>query len=160
MKKETIIDVTINDKEDYINKFNENKLSKDFISYILEECKGESLNNLIVFKIRLNYNATLEEQNKLVNMIKSSCEVDVKENQFHLSQSLVRKILLFLLGILFLIISYFDIIHNNFILSEISLIVGWVAIWEVVYAHIFEDSKMRIKIKRLKQLSKSKIIFE
>ena len=66
--------------------------------------------------------------------------------------------LIFLLGIIFLYMSY--ILKINFVLSETILIIGWVAIWEAAYAWLFESDKIKIRIKRLKKLSTCDIKFE
>ena len=41
-----------------------------------------------------------------------------------------------------------------------TLIVGWVAIWEAVYVWMFVRDKNNIKIKRLKKLANCEIKFE
>ena len=69
-----------------------------------------------------------------------------------------KNIAISLLGVLFLYLYYF--IKINFVLSEMILIVGWVAIWEAVYAWLFVRDKDNIKIKRLKKLANCEIKFE
>lgn len=42
-----IIEITLNEKEDYLNKFNHKRISKDLNDYILEECRRIDLNDSI-----------------------------------------------------------------------------------------------------------------
>ena len=60
-------------------------------------------------------------------------------------------------GILFLFIYY--LFKRIEVFSEIMLILGWLAIWESTYSFIFNGLSLKIKIKRLKEITKAKINF-
>lgn len=64
---------------------------------------------------------------------------------------------LLLIGISFVIASYFFGHAIGEILEEILMVFGWVALWEVAYAIFFTDASRRRKIKRNNQIIKSNI---
>ena len=57
-----IINIELNKKEDYINKFNNKRISQDLNNYILEEIKTVELNNKITIEINHNFKMNNEEQ--------------------------------------------------------------------------------------------------
>lgn len=76
-----------------------------------------------------------------------------------LRHSNLKKMIVFFIGIILIYLHYFKDISDNKVISEVILVIGWVAIWEAAYTWLFENSKNRIKTKRLKQLAKCKINF-
>lgn len=150
--------INIDNEDDYISKYNSNNLSNDLSNYIYEECKGKPFNNKIGIIIKSNFKLNEEKQKDIVNKIHNNYKMDLDENLLILKYSTIKKMLIFLLGILCLYLSYF--LKINFVLSETILIIGWVAIWEAAYACLFESDKNKIKIKRIKKLSTCDIKFE
>ena len=150
--------INIDNEDDYINKYNSNNLSNDLSNYIYEECKGKPFNNKIGIIIKCSFKLNEEKQKDIVNKIHNNYKIDLEENLLIIKYSTIKKIAIFLLGILCLYLSYF--LKINFVLSETVLIIGWVAIWEAAYAWLFESDKNKIKIKRLKKLSTCNIKFE
>ena len=63
MKKQ--IDIHLNNKEDYKNKYNENILSYELSNYILEETKGISTNKKIEFIISSDFEIDNKEKNNI-----------------------------------------------------------------------------------------------
>jgi len=160
MNKKEIIKIMIDKEEDYLDKFNDDKLSQDLSNYILEECRGVPLKKSIALDIKFDYQASDLEKEKIVRLIRKNYGIEVKENLIYLKHSLWRKLSIFTIGIIFLLIYYFTDETNNFLFSEIALILGWGAIWETVYAYALDDNKRRIRTKRLKKITKCEIIFE
>ncbi len=54
-QKETVIEISFDEKDDYINQFNQQKLSSDLSNYILEECRGKSLSNRITLNMKIKF---------------------------------------------------------------------------------------------------------
>ena len=152
---EVIINI---ENDNYINKYNSNNLSKDLSNYIYEECKGKPFNNKILILIKTNIELTEDKQKDIINKIHNNYKSDLEENLLIIKYSTIKKMLIFLLGIIFIYVSY--VIKINFVLSETILIIGWVTVWEAAYAWLFESDKIRLKIKRLKKLSNCNIKFE
>lgn len=150
--------INIDNEDDYINKYNSNNLSAELSNYIYEECKGKPFNNKISILIKSNFKLKEEKRKDIVNKIHNNYKIDLEENLLIIKYSAIKKMLIFVLGIIFLYMSY--ILKINFVLSETILIIGWVAIWEAAYAWLFESDKIRIRIKRLKKLSVCDIKFE
>ena len=160
MKKETIINMTFDEKDDYISQFNENKLSNKLSNYILDECRGKPLKNKITLNIKMNYRNSNKEKEEFIKMIHNNYKDDLKEYMLILKRSIIKKIIIFFIGVVLIYLAYFKDIMDNEVISEIILIIGWVAIWEVAYTWFFESDKNRIMVKRLKQLIKCNINFK
>ena len=158
MKKETIIEISFEEK-DYINQFNNTKLSNSLSNYILEECRGKSLANRITLNVKTNFKISVQEKEEFIKMVHENYKTDLEEYTLVLKHSNLKKILIFFIGIVLIYLSYFKEISNNEVISEVILIIGWVAIWEAAYTWFFESDKNRIKAKRLKQLAKCQINF-
>ena len=157
MNNETIIEISFDEKDDYINQFNENKLS-NYLSN-LDECKGKSLANRITLNVKVNFKMSSKEKEEFKKMIHENYKSDLSEYMLILKYSNLKKMIVFFAGIILIYLHYFKDISNNKIISEVILVIGWVAIWEAAYTWLFENSKNRVKIKRLKQLTKCKINF-
>ena len=150
--------INIDNEDDYINKYNSNNLSNDLSNYIYEECKGKPINNKVTIIIKTKYKIKDKEKEDIINKIHNNYKTDLNEQLLMIKYSNIKNFAIFLLGVLFLYLYYF--IKINFVLSETILIVGWVAIWESVYAWLFERDKNNIRIKRLKKLANCEIKFE
>ena len=160
MNNETIIEISFDEKDEYINQFNENKLSNYLSNYILDECRGKPLKNKITLNIKMNYRISNKEKEEFIKMIHNNYKDDLKEYMLILKRSIIKKIIIFFIGVVLIYLAYFKDIMDNEVISEIILIIGWVAIWEVAYTWFFESDKNRIMVKRLKQLIKCNINFK
>lgn len=153
-----IIKINLNEKNDYVSKFNNNILSSELNQYILEECKGYSLGSEIVMEISCNYEMNSNEKGKIIDMIRSSFGTEISEMLVNRKRNIIIDIFVFIAGI-FAIIA--NIIFSDFpIISEFTLVVSWVLIWEGVHDLIFHGFKNKVDIERKRQLTKCKIIFK
>ena len=159
MNKETIIAISFDEKDDYINQFNNNKLSNSLSNYILEECRGKSLANRITLNVKTNFKISVQEKEEFIKMVHENYKTDLEEYTLVLKHSNLKKIIIFFIGIILIYLAYFNDIVSNKVISEVILVIGWVAIWEAAYTWLFESNENRIKIKRLKQLAKCQINF-
>lgn len=159
MNKETMIEISFDEKDDYINQFNENKLSNNLSNYILDECRGKSLANRITLNVKVNFKISSKEKEEFVKMVHENYKSDLEEYMLILRHSNLKKVIIFFVGVILIYLSYFKDIGNTKVISEVILVIGWVAIWEAAYTWLFENSQNRVTIKRLKQLAKCKINF-
>lgn len=159
VKENKYIDITLNSFEDVTSKFNETTLNEELSNYIFKECIGISIKNNIIIRIKPLFNMTKEQKDMLVDMIRANYGIDVSENLMHIKYENIKKLLLIILGIVFVLLSEIVDLSNVIIINEVFLIIGWVAIWEAVYSIIFVDLKRKFEIKRLKQLTRCKIEF-
>ena len=79
------------------------------------------------------------------------------ELEYEIELGNIKKLTLLLIGISFVIASYFFGHAIGEILEEILMVFGWVALWEVAYAIFFTDASRRRKIKRNNQIIKANI---
>jgi len=154
-----VIEININNYEDAIQKFDNDKLSNELANFIYNECMALPINKKIEINIKTNCLLTENQENDLINMIHAYFGLEVKKDLIISKQQYKRQFILFILGIVLISISNIDFIHHLSIISEIYLIAGWVIIWELIYNIIFEDVKRKLKIKRYKKLSEAKVDF-
>lgn len=161
MKKQTKnIVININDKSILTNPFNDEKISDELGNYIFKCSMQYKISNKL--KIIINHDNLLshEEQLKLKKMIIVYFNEQINYRNKLYKFSIVIDSLTLLIGILFICLYYLFYYYNIAIISEILLIIGWVAIWEWAYNNIFVDTKNIFKIEKYKQIINSKIIFK
>lgn len=152
-----IIQIELNNKKDYINKFNNNRISKELHNYILNEIKSINLKDKITLEIQSKFEIKEEEQKNLVKMIKLTYKDDLDELKLYEKKQMKRAIFLMLIGIIILLTYYLS--NNLFFVSEFILIIGWLIIWESANVLLFSKNDNKVKQKRRKQLIHSNIIF-
>jgi hypothetical protein len=152
------IDVYLNNKSDYINQFHNSRISPELSNYIKEECKSIAPREKFEINIYSNSPLSKLEQQELVNMIRENYGLDVRELYLISDKNKIVSLLCLLFGIMILFV--YVLIDIVPILSEIVLIIAWVLIWEAIYNLLFGEVKNKIQIKRLKKLTKCKIVFK
>lgn len=154
------INVNIDNRKDLINIYNRNIINPNLGNYLFDELKGKSLNSSVTINIITNIYFSDDERVDITNMIKNNFAYI--DNEDSIMQRIVsyRSIILLIFGTIFIWISYYLDIINNYMFKELPLILGWVAIWEVADYLFFDRTKYHIKRKRLKQLRNAKIVFK
>lgn len=152
------ININLSNQEDLINKFNSKELNRELGDYIYNKALISKMNNKKFFRINIKTDFEISLKDEIVDMIRSYYGYQVKEELIHLKHSYIKNIVLFIVGVALLIAAYFTEIITNFLLPEIFIIIGWLAIGEMAYAVLFSNSKHRLKIRLLKKLTKCKII--
>ena len=155
---DNVIKITLKKKEDYISKFNENIISAELSSYILEECRGYKLNDDIIIEIYSEYKMAAAEKEKLVDMIRSHFGIEVSESLSYQKRSIIIDFILFILGIIGFFIYFIS--KDSPIISEFIMILCWVVIWEAAYDLIFTKLRNKIDIERKRRLATCKINFK
>ncbi len=153
----TKIDVYLNKEEDFYSQFRDTKLSKDLFSYILEECYGENVNNDIEITFYSNFKIIKDRQEKMIDALRRCYGLRVQDEEYYLKRTMIRELLLFGGGVLFLL-GYYLLTTVKFF-SEFILILGWLSIWESVYSFLFDQLEKKMFIKRLKRIARAKINF-
>lgn len=152
-----IINIGLNKKEDYINKFNNKRISQDLNNYILEETKTIKPKDKITIEINAKFELLPKEQKELVSMIKLSYKDDLDELLIYEKWSLLSSLTILAIGIIILITYY--ILNNIVVLGEFILIIGWLMIGEAAEKLIFSRIESKIKQTKIKQLIHSNIYF-
>ena len=153
-----IIEITLTNKEDYLNHFNHKRISAELSNYILDESKTFKIKDNIKIHIFHKFFMSEDEQKQLKQIIKENYNNSIQELYTIVNKSKIINLYLFIIGIIFLIFELFlNIIP---VISELILIFGWVFIWESIYNSCFGEFKNEIMIRRLKKLKTCEIIFE
>ena len=154
---ESIIKVNISNRDFYINKFNEERISSDLESYILNEMKMIKLKDKVVIEITSDFEMSDSEKEKLAFMIKNTYKDEYVELQSYNKGLIIKDSILLMLGTFLLVIYYF--FENVKFVNEYLIIVGWFFIWKALESFIFLDMEYRLKLFKKKQLLYSKIKF-
>lgn len=150
MQENIVIDLV--NKINLVDKYNENKISKDLIEYLITEMSYIRKRE----KVKIIVNKKCEIEQNCKEMIQEGLKQEYKRSirRHHIRN--VKQIALFLLGILLIFLS--TLIPEKFIWKEIVLISGWVPIWEMVELELFSDAQARKRRFFIRKLLKCEII--
>ena len=160
MKKKLNIEVDISEKKYFVSKYNENTWAPELKDYLLNEIIGYDINTKINIIIDAKFDLTDEEKEHYKNLIIKEFKESNDEILYEIEQSNLKKLTLSLIGILFIVASYFFSHIMGEVLEEILMVFGWVALWEVAYAIFFTDASRRRKIKRNNQIKHANIKYK
>ena len=153
---EKTIKIHLKNKEIYKNKFNEENLSYDLRNYILEETKEISNKQKIKFEIYTNFELVDTEKNKLVDMIRNNFGADISEIIDITWKNRIINFIILSIGIIFILI--YSALKNTLI-SEFSLIIGWIFLGEAICNILYKEVESKNKIAKRKQIVRAKILF-
>ena len=152
------INVNLINREDLVNKFNNKELNGELGDYIYQKAITSKISRDKFFRINIKTDFEISTKEEILDMIRSYYGNKVKEELLHLKRDYIKNSILFIIGIVLLILAYFTKTITDFVLPEIFIIVGWLAIWEMAYGVVFSGGKHRLKIRLLKKLTRCKII--
>ena len=155
-KMKTMININLKKKEDFYSRYSNQKLNSELTDFIYNECYGEDYKNNIVINIYTKLKISKNEKNDMMDTIRRTFGLKVQDELYYYEKAKFKKTILFLIGIVLIVIYYLSFIE---VLSEIILILGWLAIWESVYSFLTDSSKDYIRIYRLRKLASSRIYF-
>ncbi len=158
--EEAIISIYIEEIDDFYNEFDADDLTitDDIINFI----------NSRVENISTKYSITLEfdcpviekkERDKIANIIRSNYGLASSLRQKKLQSNKLKALIFFVIGSLFLLLSYSTTNYGSLI-RDILSIAGWVAIWETVNAILLDNFKMRNNKYAVDRLYNAKIVFK
>ena len=148
---EKVINVDFNAENDIVEKYDNSKISRELLEYIIEKAQFIKKNDTLKIIVNNKCQTNLNYSEMLYNAFKEEYKNNV---QLHLRNNILQILLLFL-GIIFIFISFQ--IKNNEIWKEIFLIGGWVPIWEMVDLELFTDIRGKRRAKILLKLIDSEI---
>lgn len=157
MKK---IEIDINSKRDFISDYNENTLEPNLRDFILNELVGYSVKEKLHIDIKSKEKLSEEEQEKFIKVLRKEFKECLADLELEVKYSNYKRISLLLIGVLGIFINYQFNQYLGEVLAEIFTIIGWVAIWELVYSILFTALSRRRNIKRYKQIIKANINFK
>ena len=145
---EKILEIDINDKEDLFEKYNEKKISKELIKYIIDNTPKFKKND----KMKVIINNNLKDKMFVSELIKKELDSEVARNEYKFTYNNRKQIVYFILGVAALVLSTFI---NIEILEEIILIGAWVVLWNMVELEIDDDINYIKKKRILKKILNS-----
>lgn len=151
---EKIIEIDLIEKNDLVEKYDNNNLSKELLEYIIKESTFITMKDNIKIVINEKNYIDLNIEKIIKDGLQKEYNQNLKLN--HLSN--IKQILLLLIGIIFLIIWATIKVEN--IWKEVLLIIGWVPIWEAVDIKLFADMESKRRRTILKKLITSEIIIK
>lgn len=152
--KEKIITIEVNNLNDVFNIYNPEIINDELHNYIMHQCLGVSVYKPLKFMIEGNFND--DEKEKIESAIKNYYKSYINHyKSIDKYDDWVRLILL-LIGIVLIFASQ----KFDFVISELLLVIGWVAIWELGYDILFYKQKRKRDYFRYKQIYSSKIEFK
>lgn len=137
--------VNIRRERDLYEKYS-NEVSSDLLKYLVDEARVKDDVEIIV-----NTRLDIKDIDKL---IKEGLENSYKDTKVIDKFYDNKQIILFIVGMLFLI---FSTITKPEVIKELILIIGWVAVWEVLDIAINVDSKQKYNRKIINKLINCKI---
>jgi len=147
------IEVQIKNKNDIISSYNDKMLCEEFHNYILNNCKLHKISDIT---LNINSNLSELELKEVTNLIHNYYQdLSIKAKKLDCYDDYLR-LIIFFLGILFIILSHFF----KMFFSEVLLIIGWVLIWEIIYDIFFSQIRRKRNAKIYEKLATSKIIFK
>lgn len=145
---EKILEIDINDKEDLFEKYNEKKISKELIKYIIDNTPKFKKND----KMKVIINNNLKDKMFVSELIKKELDSEVARNEYKFTYNNRKQIVYFISGVAALVLSTFI---NVEILEEIILIGAWVVLWNMVELEIDDDINYIKKKRILKKILNS-----
>lgn len=151
------IKIHLKNKDDYKNTYNEDILSYELSSYILEELKGINRKSKIEFVVSSDFEMADDDKNQLIFMIRNSFGADISETLNLARKQRISNYLILLIGVLFVLL--YTLLDFKF-LEEFVLIFGWVFLGEAICNFLYKEIENKYAIKRRKQIVNAKVTFE
>lgn len=137
--------VNIRRERDLYEKYS-NRISNELIHYLIEQAKGEKEVEIVV-----NTKLDIKNIDKLIIAgLKEDYRVIRRKDKFYDN----KQALFFIVGVIFLL---FSTLKTPDMIKELVLIIGWIAVWEVLDIAINIDSKQKREKKIINRLLNCKI---
>lgn len=151
MEKE--IKVDISSREELLEKYNDSKVGRDVVDYLIKETMLAERNEKI--KIVVNKDSAVINEN-CKELIINGLKDEYKRSLERQHDNNIKQIYFLIMGSILIYLSFK--IKNVQVWREILLISGWVPIWEMVKIELFPDVEGRIKRRIINKLLKSEIV--
>lgn len=150
------IEVYLNNKRDFYNKFSKKKINDKLSNYIYNESLDGNIKDNVVINITCKEKLNDSEKEEMMDIIRKNFGIKVKDLLYTYEKEQNKKAILLVIGIFLVLIYYTGLVS---ILKEFILIVGFLSIVGSVYGLVFSSTSAYVQINRLKKLAKSRIYF-
>ena len=158
-KKRLEINIEINEDSKIYNEYNSTQLSDELNNYIYNQCKGTKVKTNINININHCNKLNDDEKEKIIDAIRSSYGLQIKENLLNLKDEHTKQLILILIGMIIIIISHLLLSYKLDLIADLTSILGYVLLWEIAYNIVFVETIKRNELRRLERLKKAKITF-
>lgn len=146
---EKIITVDILNENILLEKYNEQKVNKNLIEYLIKEAKFVEGYKDLKIVINNKCNTSINIKDIIIEGLKEEYN---NVSKIFYQNNIIQIVMIFLgIGILFLS----SLIKKNLIWKEVVIIIGWVPIWKTVDFELGKDFRGRKRKKIIKKLLKS-----
>lgn len=156
---EKIIEINIYEKRDFFDTFNHDELSEELSDYIVRQSKKIDFRDKIKLSITTKFGLDGDDKEIIEKVIKKHYKEKIDSLEIISKFNRERNLIVFLLGIIFVLVS-FQLRHfNAYILDELFTVAGWVLLWETIYYIIFGNINKRVEKKIFKMIINSEVVF-
>ncbi len=148
---EKIIKVDLNNEQDLIEKYNNDKVSKSLIEYLIKEVQFIDKKNKLKIIVNNNCQTKLDYKKMLYTAFKEEYNNTIREHD----KTNIIQLIFFIAGVFFIFLSFK---MQNELWKELFLIGGWVPLWEMIDLAIFNDVRGMKRRKNLLKLINSEIV--
>ena len=149
---EQIIKIDLTNRNNLIDKYNEEKVSHGLIEYIIKQ-----VNDIVVYdEIKIIINKKCNFNEDCVKLIKEGLKEEYNRSLKKRNDNNIKQLIFFILGVLFIYLS--TLMKNDIVWREIVLITGWVPIWKMIEVEILPDVAARRKRKIINKILSSEFI--
>lgn len=148
MKK--IIEVDLDSKYEYVNKFDDNVINDELLRYILNSL--DDIKRDVVVRVKFNYDVLDNEISMVRDMFIRSFAIELDNIEKELRRKNIKNMFLLLLGFIFLIIYCYLDDFNIFLVAEFFMVISWVLFWEFAESILFRRRELVINRRKYKKL--------
>lgn len=148
MKK--IIEVDLDSKYEYVNKFDDNVINDELLRYILNSL--DDIKRDVVVRVKFNYDVLDNEISMVKDMFIRSFAIELDNIEKELRRQNIKNMFLLLLGFIFLIIYCYLDDFNIFLVAEFFMVISWVLFWEFAESILFRRRELVINRRKYKKL--------
>lgn len=147
---EKILEIDINDESNLFETYNNKKVSKELIQYMVDSFPRMGKNDTL--KIVINNSV---KKIRCAELIKKELDEACKRNDFRFHNTNMKQLSFLIIGVIALIIASFI---DWDVIKEVVIIGAWVLLWDAVELEIVDDISNRKKKRIYKKLLESEFI--
>lgn len=148
MKK--IIEIDLDSKYEYVNKFDDNVINDELLRYMLNSL--DDIKRDVVVRVKFNYDVLDNEISRVKDMFIRSFAIELDNIEKELRRQNIKNMFLLLLGFIFLIIYCYLDDFNIFLVAEFFMVISWVLFWEFAESILFRRRELVINRRKYKKL--------
>lgn len=155
---ENIVEVDLDNKDEYINEYDDDRVKEELRQYIVESLK--SVKGKVIIRVCFHFEVDALEKKRVRDMLYRDFQSGLVEVSHEIKVLNVRDIVLLIVGLVLFFLSYFFEYRNMKLFSEFFMVVTWVAFWEVTESFLFERKRLFFLKRKYSSLIHSEIVIQ